>query len=320
MATGCVIGVDLGGTKLLAGVVDSALNVHHRAHRRSSELDAETLLSTLVEVVGELVDAHEGEIGAIGLGVPSLVDERRGVAISTVHLPLADLPLRDLLSERVGLPVALANDGNAAMVAEHGRGAAAGARHAVLLNLGTGIAGAIVVDGRLVRGSTGAAGELGHMVVDFDGPPCNGNCPNRGCLESLASGTALAAEAALAAAANPGSALAAAVAAGRDLTSALTVELAHDGDEAAREVVRTIGERLGVGIANVINVLNPEVVVVGGGVIAAGELLLAPARAEAGRRALAHPRDVARIVAARFGAESGMLGAALLALELEGAG
>jgi glucokinase len=266
--------------------------------------------------VAETRDAYEGEISAVGFGLPSLIDRERGVAASTVHLPLQDVPFRDLMSERLGVPVALDNDGNAAMVAEHRFGAARGADNAVLIALGTGIASAIVTNGQLVRGATGAAGEIGHMVIDQDGELCSGSCPNRGCLETLASGTAIAREGLAAAEKYPESDLGRALAGSREITGALVVELAHDGDRAAREVVALIGSRLGVGIANVINIFNPEVVVIGGGVIAAGDLLLDAAREVAMDRALSPSKDVAKIVPTRFGSEAGMLGAAVLALDL----
>lgn len=316
MVAECVIGVDLGGTKLLAGAVDDGLQVHHRAHRSSRGKDASEVLDIVADAVQETRDAYDGEISAVGIGIPSLIDRARGAAASTVHLPLQDVPFRDLMSERIGLPVALDNDANAALVAEHRFGAARGADHAVLLTLGTGVGSAIVVDRKLLRGASGAAGEIGHMVIEQDGPRCSGACPNRGCLETLASGTALAREAQLAAEKYPDSELGRAFAGGREISSALAVELAHDGDEAAREVVALIGARLGVGIANVINIFNPEVIVVGGGVIAAGDLMLDSAREVAMARALAPSKDMAEIVPARFGAESGMLGAAVLALDL----
>jgi glucokinase len=151
------------------------------------------------------------------------------------------------------------------------------------------------------------------MTVDLDGPRCQGNCPNHGCLEAVASGTALAREATRLAEEHPASGLAKAWAAGHEITGALVTELAHDGDDAATEAIALVGGNLGVGIASLVNIFNPEVVVVGGGVIAAGELLLGPARAEVAARALQPMRDQVRIVAARFAHESGMLGAATLA-------
>jgi glucokinase len=318
VATGCVIGVDLGGTKLLAGAVDPALNVHHRATRAARAVDHHAVIDTVVSAVSEVRDAIEGASGsvdAVGIGIPCLIDTERGIAVTSTHLPIADVPFRDLLAVRIGLPVFVDNDANAAMLAEWRFGAAAGVRDGVLLTLGTGIGGGLVIGGALQRGSQGAGAELGHMVVQADGPRCNGNCPNRGCLEAVASGTALAREAALIAVRQPQSGLGRALAAGRTISGPLVTELAHDGDPAAIDALRTIGRWLGVGVANLVNMLNPEVVVIGGGVIAAGELLLEPARAVVAERALSPSKEHVRILPARVGAESGMLGAATLAFD-----
>ncbi|HEV3000135.1 MAG TPA: ROK family protein [Solirubrobacteraceae bacterium] len=309
----CVIGVDVGGTKVLAGAVDANLAVHHRASRRSRAAQTDALLDTIASAIVEVRDAAEGEVLAAGIGIPSLLDPRRGVPEFTAHLPLRGLPFRDVMAERLGLPVYVANDATLAMLVEHRFGAARGARDAVMLTLGTGIGGGLVLGGRLVDGASGAAGEPGHMVVDLDGPACV--CGSVGCLETLASGTALAREGARVARAASESELARAAAAGREITGLLVTELAHDGDRAARDVVALIGMRLGVGIANLVNLLNPELVVVGGGLVAAGELLLEPARTVVRERALPPSRDAVRIVPARFGEEAGMLGAALLALD-----
>jgi glucokinase len=185
----------------------------------------------------------------------------------------------------------------------------------VVLTIGTGIASGLILDGRLYRGWLGAAGELGHMVIDYNGQPCHGNCPNRGCLEVMASGTALAREAVRLAAERPDSGLAAAADEGYALAGPLVTELAHDGDAAALEALELIGSRLGVGLANIVNIFNPEVVVIGGGVMAAGELLLEPARAVMAARALPPSRDEVLIVPAELGVEAGMVGAAALAFD-----
>ncbi len=318
MATGCVIGVDLGGTKLLAGAVDSSLNVHHRATRPARARDHHAVLDTVVCAVDEVRDAIEGASGsvdAVGIGIPCLIDQRRGIAVTATHLPIVDVPFRDLLTERLGLPVYVDNDANAAMLAEWRFGAAQGAGEAALLTIGTGIGGGLVIGGALQRGSQGAGAELGHMVVQADGPRCNGNCPNHGCLEALASGTALTREARRIALERPRSGLGRARAAGREISGPLVTELAHDGDAAAIDALAVIGGWLGIGVANIVNMLNPEVVVIGGGVIAAGELLLEPVRAVVAQRALSPSKEHVRILPARFGAESGMLGAATLALD-----
>ena len=313
MAAGSVIGVDLGGTKLLAGVVDEALTVHHRAQRRARGADEAEVLDTIVGAVREVLDASGVPIRGVGFGIPSLVDPATGTAQSTVHLPLRGVPFRDVMAERLGVPVWVDNDANAALLAEHRAGAAAGAAEAVMLTLGTGIGGAIVVGGRLYRGANGGAGEFGHTIVDPHGIRCD--CGNVGCLETIVSGRALGRAAERAAREAPDSGLGLAREMGRELTGMLVTDLAHDGDPVARSVVRAMGEWLGIGLVNVVNALNPSVVVIGGGVVAAGDLLLDPAREVVRRRGLVPAGETVRILPARFGEESGMLGAALLALD-----
>lgn len=315
MSPECVIGVDLGGTKLLAGAVDADRNVHHRVHRPVRGLTQRELLDTAVAAVEEARAAAPGEVSAVGFGIPCLIDQRRGVATMAVNLPIRDVPFRDLMAERLGVQVEVDNDANVAALAEHRAGAAQGATDAVVLTIGTGIGGGLILGGEVYRGAIGTGAELGHITIDLDGPPCQGHCPNNGCLETMASGTALGREGRRIAGEQPDSALGRALRDGREVTGALVTELAHDGDAAAVEALALIGTNLGVGIASFLNVFNPDVVVIGGGVIAAGELLLGPARAEAERRALPAMRDHARIVTAHFGSEAGLVGAATLALE-----
>lgn len=312
-----VIGIDLGGTKLAAGVVSEDLVVHHRAHRFSRGADQNEILDRLVEVIDELRVQSEGErpVEAVGIGIPSLIDQARGRAVMSVNLPLADVPVRDLISERTGLPVAIDNDANVAALAEQRHGAAKGKRHVVLLTLGTGIGGGVVIDGKSFRGATGSGAELGHITVLADGPPCQGSCPNRGCMETMASGTAIAREALAAAEADPDSHLGRLLAEGRELTGPLVTELAAGGDAAAVGILSRAGFYLGTGIVSLVNVFNPESVVIGGGAAAAGDLLLEPAREVVRERALKPNRDVCEIVPAAFGAEAGMLGAAVLAFD-----
>ena len=310
-----VIGVDMGGTKLLAGAVDAGLAVHHRVQVPVRGLTQRILLNTVQEAVQGVINQVDGEVDAIGFGIPSLIDRRTGTSVMAVNLDLAGVPFADVMSERLGLPCFIDNDGNLAALAEHRAGAARGFSEVVVVCLGTGIAGGLILNGALYRGALGAGAELGHMVIELDGPPCQGNCPNHGCFESLASGTALAREAIRIGRAHPHSALAKAVHDGRDPLGPVVTELAFDGDPAALEALTLIGTRLGVACANYVNIFNPEVIVVGGGVIAAGELLLAPARAEMLRRALSPSREFVRIVPARFGIEAGMLGAAIMALD-----
>ena len=308
-----VIGIDAGGTKLLGGVVDEGLVVHHRVHRTWRGADRRETLDIVTAAVEE-IRAAAPDVDAVGFGIPSLVDWEHGVSVWSNHLPIADVDFRNVMSERLGLPTYVDNDVNTAALAEHRHGAGSGADHVVLLALGTGIGGGLVLDGRLYRGARGFAGELGHMAVDHDGEDCPGACPGRGCLEVLASGRAIGAAGRRAANAWPGSALGRLQADGREITGGLVTELAHDGDAQALSVLADVGRRLGAGLTSIVNVFDPEVIVVGGGAVAAGGLLLEPAREVVRTRALPPSAEAVRIVPARFGGESGMLGAALMAL------
>jgi glucokinase len=309
------IGVDLGGTKILAGAVDPSLGVHHRVQRTVTGLQQRALLDMAVDVVAQTRESAGTEVAAVGFGLPALIDRRTGKVAAGVHTPLADIAFADVMAERLGLPVFVDNDGNNSALAEHRAGAAKGARDAIILTLGTGIGGGMILSDTIYRGAHGGAGELGHMEIDFDGPPCRDNCPGRGCAELFASGPALVREANRLAAERPESGLAKALADGRELLGPLVTELAHDGDEAAIEAIELIGARLGVVITSLVNIFNPEVVVIGGGVVAAGELLLAPARTVVAERTLPYFGQDLRIVPARFGVEAGMIGAAALAYD-----
>ena len=249
--TSCVIGVDLGGTKLLAGVVGPDLAVRHRIRRQAFGLDQARLMATIVEAVEEARAEVEDEVVAVGFGIPVTLDRRTGMAVYSTHLPLADVPFEAVMSERLGLPVAVDNDGNCAVLAEARFGAGGGSGDVVMLTLGTGIGGGLVLGGKLQRGWIGAGAELGHMVVDMDGPPCQGHCPNRGCLEVMASGSALVREASLRVARRPDTALGLALEEGRELTGPFVTELAHDGDPVARDALgdRGAGARRGAVLA-----------------------------------------------------------------------
>jgi glucokinase len=200
------------------------------------------------------------------------------------------------------------------MLAEHRAGAAQGADDAAMLTLGTGIGGGLLFGGEVYRGSAGAGAELGHIVVDPDGPECPGDCPNHGCIEAYASGNAIGRAGEEAARHAPDSSLGKALAQGREITGGLVTELAHDGDEHAIEVLAEAGRWLGLGIVTIANMLNPELVIVGGGAGAAGDLLLDPAREVLAERGLPPNRELARVVQAHFGSEAGMIGAALMSL------
>jgi glucokinase len=319
MSAGEIIGVDLGGTKMLLGVLDPESKVLWESREASTGQTEDELVELLVREIGEARAAREGA-AAVGLGIPATIDHDRGIAVSAVNLPIADLPVRDLIGERTGLPAFVDNDATVAALAEHLYGAARGAENAVMLTIGTGIGGGLILGGEVYRGSTGAGAELGHTVIEADGPRCQGNCPGRGCVETLASGTALGREGRAAAEREPDSALGAMLAAGEEIDGKAVTEAALAGDPTARAVFELIGSRLGVALASFANIFEPEVFVIGGGVIAAGDLLLEPARRELAERALP-PMKRIPVVAAELGSDAGMIGAAAMArIELEGEG
>jgi glucokinase len=292
-----VIGVDVGGTKILAGVVgrDGAVV---RSRETPTPLSSEDdLLDGLEAAVRALLDES---VAAVGFGVPSRIDQRVGAAIASANIPLVDVPLRDLMRGRIRLPVAIENDANAAAIAEWVAGAGRGTKDMVMLTLGTGVGGGLILGGRPYRGSIGAGVELGHVVLVHDGLECS--CGGRGHVESYVSGTAADAVAR--------------EAFGPEADAHELVRLAREGDPTARELLAEIGRRLGSVLGSLINTFDPELIVVGGGFAAAGELLFAPAREVIAREALKPMRDSVRIVDAQLGTSAGMVGAALAAFEV----
>ncbi len=308
-----IIGVDLGGTKLAVGIVDDTLGVLSRTVEPTAAESADACLRDIYRRLDAAV-AEYGPVDAIGVGTASMVNFRAGRVVQSTNLPLRDVPLRDLLHDRYSVPVAIDNDANVACLAEFRYGAGVGTSEMIMLTLGTGIGGGIVTGGHLYRGVSGAAAELGHMVIDFDGPRCQGACPNYGCLEVYASGQAMGQAARDAARSAPGSALGQALASGEEVDGPLLSRLALDGDPTAVAVLTAIGEKLGVGITSIVNIFNPELVVVGGGAAEAGEILLEAARRVVAGRALSPQRDEVRIVAAQHGQDAGVLGAGALAM------
>ena len=304
------IGVDLGGTKIQVGVL-VGVETLWESRETSRGQDQDELVELLVREVNAAREARP-EAVAVGLGIPATIDQGRGEAISAVNLPIVDLPVREVVEERVGLPVFLDNDGNVAALAEYRYGAAKGMPTMVMLTIGTGIGGGLILGGEIFRGATGAGAELGHVVIQADGPPCQGNCPNHGCVEALASGTALGREGRAAAESAPDSALGKLHAEGAEIHGLAVTEAAQAGDETAIGVFGLIGGRLGVACSSFANIFQPDAIVVGGGVIVAGDLLLDPARAELRARAL-RPMNETPILRATLGNDAGMIGAAALA-------
>ena len=300
MGAPLVIGVDLGGTKTLAGIVDRDGRVHARHEVETPEGSQEDVLAALDAAVEVLLDDR---IGAIGYGVPSNLERRTGRVLRATNLPLDDFDLAAHARARFGLPVGIENDANAATLAEWKLGAGKDASTLVMLTLGTGVGGGIVLDGRLYRGWA----EIGHIVVQANGPRCQGNCHGRGHLETLASGTA--------------ADRAAAELFGPEADAHVLVERARSGDVAAAARLAEIAAFLGAAIGSLANLFDPELVVIGGGFgEAAGDLLLEPAQECARREALSPADEMLRVVSAELGSDAGLAGAGLVAFEaLDGA-
>ena len=293
------IGVDVGGTKILAGVVSRAGDVIRR-HEIMTPLASQAALIAGLE---DAVAAVRGDaVGAVGFGLAAPIDQRSGSVVQAVNIPLADVELRDELRTRIGLPVALANDAQAAAIGEWRAGAGRGVGDLVMLTLGTGVGGGLVLDGKPYRGATGAGGELGHVVVVHDGPPCQGTCTGRGHLETVASGRA-ATEAAR-------------KAFGPAADAHRLIRLADEGDEAAREILERIGGYVGSALGSFVNVFNPELIVIGGGFgIAAWDYLLPSAERVMRREALRPGRDHVQIARAELGTAAGLIGAAFVGFD-----
>jgi glucokinase len=290
-----VIGVDLGGTKILAGRVDPDGAIELRRERPTPLESEEALLAGMAAAVEELLT---DDVAALGFGIPSTIDRSAGRAVASVNIPLADVDLRDWMTDRFGLPVEIENDANAAAMGEWRAGAGRGAATMVMLTLGTGCGGGVVVDGALYRGMA----EFGHIVIEHDGRPCQGTCTGRGHLEPYVTGLA--------------ATKAAQEAFGPSADAHRLVRLAREGDAVATGILTEIGRYLGSGIGTLANIFDPDLVAVGGGFgTAAGEYLLAPAREVAAREALPPARGRLRIVPAELGTAAGLIGAGLVALE-----
>jgi len=312
------VGVDIGGTKIAGGVVNDTGGVIARARadtpHRSTTPDV--VENTIVSVVEELfAQVGKERVTAVGIGAAGFVAADRATVVFAPHLSWRDEPLQSRLVGRIGLPVTVDNDANASAWAEWRFGSARGEDRMVMVNLGTGIGGGIVLDGQVIRGRHGIAGEFGHMQVVPDGIRCE--CGNRGCWEQYASGNALVREArALWESGSPTVTddLRSMVGRPEDLTGPLITEAARRGDRLARELLGEIGTWLGIGIADLAAALDPGTFVIGGGVSAAGDLLLEPARAAFRAQLTGRGyRPEARIVAAQLGNEAGVVGAADLA-------
>ena len=289
-----VIGVDLGGTKILAGLVGRDGKIERRRETMTPLDSQEQLLAGLDAAVEELLDER---VVGLGFGIPSRLDQKTGRAEGSVNIPLEELDLRGRMAKRFRLPAGIENDANAATYAEFHFGAGRDVQTMVMLTLGTGCGGGAVIDGKLYRGWA----EFGHIVIEYDGIPCQGSCTGRGHLEPYVTGTAATklAQAAF----------------GPAVDAHRLVRLANEGERKAVEILDGMGRRLGAGIGSLVNIFDPELVVIGGGFAAAGDFLLDAAREVMRREALAPEAERVRVVRAELGTAAGLIGAGLVAFD-----
>lgn len=307
------LAADLGGTNLRMAVVDEAGEVVFRNRRSTpSSGSQDDIIQAIYSAVEEFKEELIGdyELAAFGAAVPAIVNSREGVILRSPNLPeLNDLPFVRLFTEKLGIPVVLENDANSAAVGERWKGASQGVRNSIHVTLGTGVGGGIIIDGTLVRGIDGTAGEIGHIAVEPEGFPCG--CGSRGCVEQYSSATAIARIANELMPEYPETSLRSDV----EVTPLDVYTAGTKGDRLSLEVFRRVGTYLGMALGGLVNVLNPEVIVFGGGASAGWDLFIEHLRAEIRRRAFPHPAERVRLVRSQLGDDAGILGAAFLASE-----
>jgi glucokinase len=308
-----VLGVDVGGTKVAVAAIDG-VTATGRTEHPTVTVSSDALLDGVEHAVREVI-ANTGQPVAIGVGVPSQIEFVTGTVETSVNIPLMGVPLREELGRRFGVPVYVDNDANCAALAE---AHIVGERHLVMLTLGTGVGGGVVIDGMTFRGADGLGAELGHIAVSPDGPPCPGNCPNRGCLEAYCSGQALERDGTELARDKPDSPLAERLDADGNLSARRLVASAEEGDEDALLIMENFGRMLGIGISSYVNVFQPTRLAIGGGLSRASHLFLDRAIQEARARTLPALWKRVTVALAEGGADAGVIGAGLLAaLEAE---
>jgi glucokinase len=305
-----VLGVDVGGTKVAVAAVDG-VTVREATQDPTNTDSTEALLDGIELAVRRVIE-KVGTPEAIGVGVPSQIEFATGTVETSVNIPLAGVPLREELGRRFGLPVFVDNDANCAALAE---AHLLGEDYLVMLTLGTGVGGGVVIGGKTFRGAHGLGAELGHMTLNADGPPCPGNCPNRGCIEAYCSGQALERDATELARDKPDSSLALRIGPDGKVSGGDLVAAAEGADPDALLIFENFGRMLGVAIAGYVNVFEPNRVTIGGGVSRASHLFLDRAVQEANARALPALLKRAKIALAEGGADAGVIGAAVLAAQ-----
>lgn len=308
-----VVGVDVGGTNVRSALVNERGQVLLRAREPTcARRGVEVVLGQISRAIEKTLTEAERGVEGIGLACAGIIDMEKGIVTTSPNIPeFQDFPVKQKIEERFGLPTCLLNDACAAALGEHTFGAGRGFHHLLYLTVSTGIGGGIIADDRLYLGAQGAAGEVGHQVIEAEGPRCH--CGSRGCLEALASGWAIAREAKERGLKSGGGAFRS-----RPITAEMVHRWARAGDPVALEVIARAGEYLGIGLANLVNLFNPQLLILGGGVAKMGELLLGPAERALHERAFALPAGIVRMVPPALGEDSGLLGVAVWFFRGEG--
>jgi len=316
-----VLAIDLGGTKVFTAIISNKGQVMAREyHLTLADEEPQSVINRILSAIGHLLNQRNinlPQLYGISIAAAGAIDFDKGLVTSSPHLPgWHDVPLRDIVKEKYKVNTFLINDASAAALGEHHFGAGQGVNNLILLTLGTGIGGGIIINGRLYSGASGSAGEIGHITIDVNGPRCS--CGNTGCLEALVSGTAVAKEAIKCIRQGERSSLTEIVGGKIENITAEKVSLAaQGGDSLASEVILKAATYLGVGLVNLVNIFNPEMIIIGGGMAKMGELLLNPARQVVRERAFQLPAQAVQIVPAQLGDGAGVLGAAVFAFQQE---
>ena len=316
-----VLAIDLGGTKIIAAIISNQGRVIAREYYLTlAEEGPQLVIKRTLSAIDRLLSSRgidSSQLNSISIAAAGAIDFDKGLVTLSVNLPgWYDIPLRDLIKEKYRVNTFLINDASAAALGEHRFGAGKGVNNLIYLTVSTGIGGGIIINGKLYSGPCGSAGEIGHMTIDVNGPRCS--CGNIGCLEMLASGTAVAREAIKRIRQGERSSLTEIVEGKIESITAEKVEVAaQGGDSLAVEVILKAANYLGVGLVNLVNIFNPEMIIVGGGMAKMGNLLLDPAKQVVRERAFQLPAQAVRIVPAQLGDDAGVLGAAVFAFQQE---
>lgn len=317
LAEKVIVACDLGGTRTRVGLINTDGKIKFQADQPTSHRSSKEVISGIIHLSEELMSAagiDRKSILGVGIGVPGMVEYDKGLVVFSPHLPLRNTFVKKQIADHFSVPIFVDNDATLAVMGEKHFGQGKNVANMIMLTIGTGIGGGIIINGEVYRGSTGSSAEIGHMVIDINGP--RDDCGNNGCLEVLASGDSIGVMARQEIKKHPGSKIMDyAEGSIRKITGEVVARAAKDGDQLAQRILREIGRFLGVGLTNLVNIFNPELIVIGGGVIEGDTIILTEAKKVVSKKALQPNRDVVKIVPSKLGNSAGLLGAAALVLE-----